>query len=246
MDNVPQLPSFFGGSEASISPAPTQGTDDTALSPSSPPLTLEGVGAYDDTIGVSLAKAEEIWKAGDDKTREVPYSLNGMRGYLAKDGSGTFKKGNTLVRYRVEDQLREIHLEEDGPDGTIYTGMTDVLFQDDYDKLMGRQGRKIVSVFYHIPSTRAGEKTQVGLQWVSPYVPSDALVGRSFVPERRDLVVPSVAFDGLSSKYNPDGSLNVRKLNVAKPLSRFSSNHPLSAQLTTEGQAPDMIVTEGF
>jgi hypothetical protein len=233
MDETPPLSSItflFGGSAAPTSvPDSGDGKGDTDLSPSRPPLTLRGVGTYDDTVGVPLAKAKQI-----------PFSFNGMKVHLAKDGSGTFTEGNMKGTYRVKDGLRKIQLETVGPEGTTYTGMKDELVEDAYNKSTGRAGREIVTVFYRIPPSRVGEDTQVGLQWVSPYVPTETFATRSsFVPKRKDLVVPSAAL-------NPDGSLDLQILKIAKPLTRFSSNHYLSARSATEHQAPDMVVTEGF
>jgi len=247
MENVPSLKSLtslFNRSKGPTPQGPTHGTDDTALSPSEPPLTLQGVGTYDPSVGVPLALAEEIWKNADDETRGVAHILHGMGIDLNKDGSGTFKKGNTHGTYQVKGQFREIRLETVGPDGITYSGMNDELIRDGYDEIMGRPGRERVSVFYRIPPTKAGDDTQVGLQWVSPYVPTDALAGPSFVTKRRHLIVPSATFD--ASKYNPDDSLNIQKLRIAKPCSRFYSDNPLSAQLTTIDQAPDVVVNEGF
>jgi hypothetical protein len=249
MNEVPPLSSItslFGDSEAPSAQGPTHGTVDTAPSPSKPPLTLQGVGTYDPSVGVSLADAESVWDHPYNAPKEGKFWVEGTGIDLDKDGSGEFRKDDTHVTWKVRNRLRDIRLEEKGPEGTIHTALKDKVVKNAYDEFKGRTGRETVSVCYRIPPTKAGQNTRVGLQWVSPYVPNTELPYSPYKPKRRDLVVPSVAFDGLSSKYNPDGSLNLRKLNVAKPLSRFSSNHPLSARLTTEGQAPDMIVTEGF
>jgi hypothetical protein len=211
MDNVPQLPSFFGGSEASISPAPTQGTDDTALSPSNPPLTLPGVGTYDHSVGVSLAKAKEHWANSNAATKIHRFWVNGID--PEKDGKGEFTTGDTHVTWEVENEKRHMHSRKEGPEGTTYAGLDDERRPD---------GRMITNC-YLVPPTKEGEVQSVGVRWKGGYIPNVNLPYSDYKPDAVNLIVPSATLDAYfnrppSSTINADGSLNFEKLNVAMPI----------------------------
>ena len=250
MDNVPpisSLKSFLPGSVASTSVRDsTDDKNDSALSPFVPQLSFEGVGTYDPSVGVPLGAAERHWRDADEKTKAFEYWVMGLGIDPKTDARRTFTVGNTRVTYRVKDEVRDIRCEEDGPEGTTYTGLKDQWIRDGYDVITHREPSQMVSICYHIPATKTGENTRVGLQWVSPYMSNDVLPFRPSVTDRKHLVVSSAVLDPLASKCHSDDSLNLQKLKIATPLARSRPDYPLSAQSTARTRTVDTIISEGF
>jgi hypothetical protein len=212
MGNVPRLPSFFGGPEPSTLQGPTHGTDDTALSPSNPPLTLPGVGTYNHSVGIALEKAKENWANSNAATKEHPFWANGIN--PEKAGKGEFTTGDTHVTWEVENEQRHMHSRKEGPEGTTYAGLDDERRPD---------GRMITNC-YLVPPTNVGSGNQsVGVSWQGGYIPNVDLPYSVYKPDMINLIVPSATLDAYfnrppSSTINADGSLNFEKLNVAMPI----------------------------
>jgi len=217
MDNVPSLSSltsFLPRFVATTVQGPTDDKNDSALSPSKLPLTFQGVGTYDPSIGIPAETVLRLWNEANEQTKAFKFWGNDVN--QIKDDSGTFTtEDNGEAAWWVEDGRRHMHWKKEGRDGTTFAGLYDI-----------ESNRITTTVCYIMPPTKKGEVQNVGYRWESPYIPEGELPYSLYEPHNISLIVPSTSptksdayQDRPPSELQVDWLPNFQNLLIENPLS---------------------------